>query len=250
MKEKKSPLLFTLVVWVIWLVITLGGEILQAGGTTDLGDVATSSIIYSVIAAVVFLLIVVAYKKWWSEVGLKGPDKPRTLRLLWLPVLLILILAIAGFTSGVASDVILIVLINTMFVGISEELMMRGVLLHGFSFGRSAVSAVLIVAVLFGAMHALNGFLTGEFAPALFQALMATGFGVWIGALRIRLNTVIPLMILHWFWDFGVFASGAGQPSPLVALLPMLFAVIMFLYGIYLLRGYKAPEPVAETAAE
>ncbi len=57
-------------------------------------------------------------------------------------------------------------------------------------------------------------------------------------------------MILHWFWDFGVFAIGAGQPSPLVALLPIPFAVIMFIYGIYLLRGYKAPEPAAETAAE
>ena len=62
-KGQKSPLLFTFVVWVIWLAITLGGQILRAGSGTSLDDLATESIIYSVIAAVVFLLITVAYKK-------------------------------------------------------------------------------------------------------------------------------------------------------------------------------------------
>ena len=241
MKKQKSPLLFTLVVWVIWLAITLGGQIWQAGSGTSLDALATESIIYSVIAAIIFLLIVVAYKKWWSEVGVKGPDDRRSLRLLWLPALLILILIVMGFTSGVASNVLLIILINTLFVGISEELMMRGVLLHGFSFGRSAVSAVLIVAVLFGAMHALNGFLTGEFGPALFQAVMSVGLGVWVGALRVRLNTVIPVMILHGLWDFGVFAVGAGG-SVVAGMLPIAFAVIMFIYGIWLLRGIRLQE--------
>lgn len=244
MKEKQNPLVFTLIVWLIWLLITLGGQKLQAGGTISLDDLATSSIIYSVIAAIIFLLIVIAYKKWWQEVGLNSSFNSHNWRLLLLPVIVILIMLTMAFTSGVATNVLLIVLINSLFVGISEELMMRGVLFHGVSFSQSIVRTVIITAVLFGAMHALNGFLTGEFGPAMIQAVMAAGFGVWVAALRVRLNSVIPVMILHGLWDFSVFSMGAGSVA-IGQLLVFGFAVILFIYGLWLLRGIKPQETAA-----
>ncbi len=224
--------------------MTLGGQKLQAGGTISLDDMATSSIIYSVIAAIVFLLIVVAYKKWWQEVGLSSAFNSSNWRLLLLPVIVILIMLTMAFTSGVATNVLLVVLVNSLFVGISEELMIRGVLFHGISFSQSIVRTVIITAVLFGAMHALNGFLTGEFGPAIFQAVMAAGFGVWVGALRVRLNSVIPVMILHGLWDFSLFSMSSGGVG-IGQLLVFVFAAILFIYGLWLLRGIKPQETIA-----
>ena len=247
MKEQKSPLVFTLIVWVIWLAITVGGQKLQAGSTTDLSSMVSSGIDYAVTAAAAFLLIVVWYKKWWHEVALKWVDDSRTLRLLWLPALLILIMIVIGVTSGATMNVLLIVLINTLIVGVSEELMMRGVLFHGFSFKRSAVATVIITALLFGAMHGLNGFLTGEFGAAAGQAVLAVGMGFWAGALRVRLNSIIPLMILHGLWDFSLFAMGQGEVK-ITQFLPMVFAVILFIYGLWLLRGIKREETAVAVA--
>ena len=103
---------------------------------------------------------------------------------------------------------------------------------------------MIITAVLFGAMHALNGFLTGEFGPAMIQAVMAAGFGVWVAALRVRLNSVIPVMILHGLWDFSVFSMGAGT-TVFGQLLTFGFAAILFIYGLWLLRGIKPQETAA-----
>ena len=241
MKENRSPIVFTFIVWLIWLAIVIGGEIAQAGGPTGLDALVSTQIVISLVVAPLFLLAVVAYKKWWKEVGLKAPDNTRDLRLLSLPALALLVMLVMGITGGISSDILIFILINTLLVGISEELMMRGILFHGVSFGRSAVQTVWITAVLFGLMHALNGFLTGAFAPAIFQAVLATGFGVWIGALRIRLNTILPLMVLHWLWDFSVFSLSQGI-SVLAQYLPIAFALVLFLYGLWLLRGYQPAE--------
>ena len=238
MKEKKNPLIFTLIVWLIWLIVTLGGQKLQAGGEIELDAMASSSIIYSVIAAVIFLLIVVAYKKWWQTTGMAMGNIAPNLRLLAFPAIIILIMIMMGFTSGVATNVIVIILVNSLLVGVSEELMMRGILFHGISFTQSLMRTVVITAVLFGAMHAMNGFLTGNFSTAIMQAVMAIGFGVWIGALRVRLNSIFPVMLLHGLWDFSLFSMAQGE-SILVQTLPIVFSLALFIYGLWLLRGIK-----------
>ena len=112
--------------------------------------------------------------------------------------------------------------------------MFRGVLFHGASTSFGVIRAVWITALLFGLVHALNGFITGNFAAALVQALLAGMFGVWIGALRVRINTIIPLIIIHWLWDCLLFLTGF-----LGGLVLMPFALILFLYGLWLLRGYR-----------
>ena len=243
MKEQKSPLLFTLVVWVIWTAITVGGLVLQAGGGTPIEELVTSGLIYSVMAAAIFALAVIAYKRWWRETGVKGPDAPRLLRYLILPSLLLLVLLIGALTSGVATNIMLLVLVNTLFVGISEELANRGVLLYGLTTRLSIVWSVIISSIMFGGVHALNGFITGEFGPALVQAGLASLSGFWLAALRLRLTTIIPVIILHAIWDFSIFmiSTGAAQGTgnPLFALGQFIFIPILVIYGIWMLRGYN-----------
>ena len=224
------------------MVIVFGGELLQAGGTASLDTLVSGGILWALVLAPLFLFFVVAYYKWWRQVGLKGPDRWRDLRLLWLPVMAIILIWMlvesSGFPPGQA---LWFILINTLLVGISEELMFRGILFFGASAKYGWWRTVWITAVIFGLIHSLNGLITGNFTAALLQALLAFLFGVWTAAVRIRLNTIIPLMILHWLWDFGVFSLGGqgGVKTILGSGLPILFAIILFLYGLWSLDGYR-----------
>jgi len=146
---------------------------------------------------------------------------------------------IGTFTGGVPTNILLIVFVNTLFVGISEELMMRGILLHGLDSKYSIVTSIILTSILFGIVHALNGLITGNFVGALIQAGLATLAGLWFGALRVRLTTIIPVMIIHALWDFAVFGSTQTGPdaNPIFSILQFVFIPILVIYGIWLLRG-------------
>ena len=101
----------------------------------------------------------------------------------------------------------------------------------------------------------MNGFLTGDFLAASAQALQATLFGVGIAALRLRLNSLWPVIVVHSLWDLCVFlmtasvATGAAEsamqaPTVTTFLAPTLFQLPLFLYGLWLLRGLRDQPPV------
>ncbi len=190
---------------------------------------------FGVLIAAVFLPGIITYLKWWSQVGWKGPNNLRNLSLLWPPALLLLLLLLTVLFTGLPPiRVLMIVIINTLMVGISEELMFRGILFHGASSSFGIWRAAWITAILFGSIHTLNCLITGDFRASAFQAFFAGMFGLWAVALRVRLDTVIPVIIIHWLWDCLAFLT--GYPEGLV-LLP--FSLILFFYGIWLLRSYR-----------
>jgi membrane protease YdiL (CAAX protease family) len=231
-----------LLVLVIWMVVVFGGELLKVSGTTTLDALVSDDVVVSLVLAPLILLIVVAYFKWWYPAGLKGPDKWPDMRLLWLPVVILILIWMVADSSGLPEGrAFWFIMINTLLVGISEELMFRGILFFGAASRFNWERAVWISALVFGLVHALNGLITGSIGAALLQALLASLFGVWTVALRLRLNTIIPLIILHWLWDFGVFSLSApgGVTTIFSAGLPILFAIILFLYGLWLLEGYR-----------
>ena len=245
MNTKRNSWTISLVVFIIWFIIVIGGKLLQAEGNISLDALISEGILWALVLVLLFLILVVAYFKWWRLVGLQGPDSWRDLRLFWLPVLAMILIWMLVESSGFPPHRALwFILINTLLVGISEELMFRGILFLGASSKYDWQRAVWITAVIFGLIHALTGMITGNFTAALLQAMMAFLFGVWTAAVRFRLNTIIPLMILHWLWDFGVFSLSAqgGVKTLLGAGLPILFAIILFLYGLWLLDGYRKSE--------
>ncbi len=235
MNLSRKPWPTSLIIFAIWVVIVFGGELLYVGGKpTQLDELVKNQIIFGVLTAAVFLLGVITYLKWWPEVAGKGPDNLRDLHLLLLPSLvLFFLLLIVLFTGLPPTTVLMFVIINTLLVGISEELMYRGILLHGASSSFGIWSAVWITAVLFGLVHVLNGFITGDFMTGAVQAFFAGMFGVWTVALRVRLDTIIPVIIIHWLWDCLIFLAGF-----LGGALVFPFALILFIYGLWLLRGY------------
>jgi hypothetical protein len=239
MNASRKPWPISLGIFTIWLIVVVGGGLLQVKGQpTQLDELVKSQLVYGVLAAIVFLSGTITYFNWWDKIGWKGPNSSRNLRLLSLPALfLFIMLLIVLFTGLPSTRVLLIVIINTLMVGISEELMFRGVLFYGVSSSFGIWRAAWITAAIFGSVHTLNSLITGDFNASAFQAFFAGMFGVWAVALRVRLDTVIPLIIIHWLWDCLAFLAGSSERLGLVLLF---FSFILFFYGIWLLRGFRS----------
>jgi len=236
MNLPQSPWPVSMVILTIWLFIVVGGGLLQVKGQpTQLSELIKNQIMFNVLVAIVFLIVVITLFKWWSQVGWKYPDNLQNLRLLWPPVVVLVFLLLTVINTGLPSTkVLMLVIVNTLMVGISEELMFRGILFHGASSSFGIWRAVWITAIIFGSIHTLNSLITGNFWASTLQALFAATFGIWTVALRVRLNTILPVIVIHWLWDCLAFLT---NPFGDMALLP--FALVLFIYGLWLLRNYR-----------
>jgi len=139
-------------------------------------------------------------------------------------------------------------LVNCLFVGISEELMFRGVLLSSlvriYRFWRAAI----ILSLMFGMVHVLNGFITGLFFESFVQAILATFSGFIFLAIRVKTKSIVLAIAIHWLWDFSVFMSATNphaggkiiemMVSIVLAASPLAFGIL----GIAQLRNRKVVE--------
>lgn len=258
MKSKPS-LSVALIVVAVWLGITIIGGNLQGGGGSSLEELVVSGPLRGVWAALMFLAGLI-YALKWKGLGLHRPDWPDSFRLMWLPGLFVMVMLAGVFFGAPPAPVtIMWIFINTVFVGVSEELAYRGILLRAMRDRFPLFTAVILTSVVFGLSHALNGFVTGDFTTALTQALAAAMSGVLFTALRVRTGSLRPVILLHALWDFAVFLlalsfsaeEGPGEAAStgrsLSWLAPVLLVTPNFLYGLYLIRPSKRGDSPEET---
>lgn len=250
MNETSKRLIIAIIAVAIWVAITMGVGLVQVGPGTSLDKFASEQIVWGTPLAAAFMLLV-AWMMGWRDLGFNAVRPTSSWRLLWLPMLLI-----CGFVStlilldrAVPTTILLIVAINTLVVGFSEELAFRGVLWGAARKAMPFWGAFLFVTFLFGIVHVLNALLTGEFASAGVQAFNAMLSGAAFLALRIRTHSLIPVMIVHWLWDLAVFAVGVGRegPAPVAEPMAQLTGALMIvgpmaIYGLYLVRNSRVCE--------
>ena len=241
-----NPLIAALVVLVVWMIITVGGELWQAGGRTGVENLMSNHPVYCLAVASIFLLAAVAYAGSWREVGLQPDGTTSNFMFLIAPVLAVFVIWIVALRRPLPAGAgLLLAGVNTLLVGFSEELMFRGILFHATRTSFGAAWAIAITAAIFGLMHVLNGLITGKPVRAIEQAFLTVLFGYWIGAVRLYLSTIYPLIIIHWLWDFGLFAASPSRSAPAdsgpaskLFLLPIAIAIALFAYGLWLLHVY------------
>jgi uncharacterized protein len=177
---------------------------------------------------------------WWKATGFNRPREWQNLHLMILPVLLLVIPLLLVRPQFPALGQLAAVAIVTLLIGFQEEAIFRGVLIRGLQ-PLGILRAVGLSALLFGIIHA-NSFMFGRdplFVVAQIVASTLGGFG--LGALRIRMNTIWPLIVLHAFNDILQFVAAKGLDATQVPLwLPytkIVISTILALYGLYLLRG-------------
>jgi membrane protease YdiL (CAAX protease family) len=249
-------LAISLAAFVGWLLITVVGGQMHTG-EAPLLEAVTRGLGWPFLLAALFLLALVVWQQW-RDVGLNMPASGRSLLLTWLPMLYIVVgLGLAVVFGLPPVGVLLWILFNTFLVGLSEELMFRGVLLQAFRRTVSIWPAVWLTTLAFGAIHILNVFMTGELRSALIQSTAAALSGLLFIALRLRTGSLWPCIVVHGLWDFATFTiaaarSGASQPSSggdavtLMTFMPILLVLPNALYGLWLMRHIRQTHAQAD----
>jgi membrane protease YdiL (CAAX protease family) len=246
---QRHPITAALLILFLWMAITVLGSTLNSGGVQRTQIEAISAgVTWQIPLAALFVLLAA---RWlgWRDLGFAKTNGWTALQLAWLPSLYILLFATAALIVGLPPlGFVLIVLVNCLFVGFSEELMFRGLLFSAFARRWPIWPAILASSLLFGAIHSLNAFGTGMLFIALLQSFAASLSGLFLIALRLRSRSLWPPIVFHAVWNFALLTAGGaamGQVDMTEAaanvglkqgLLALAFQLPIALYALYLLR--------------
>ncbi|PSB26066.1 CPBP family intramembrane glutamic endopeptidase [Stenomitos frigidus] len=187
----------------------------------------------------------------WQAIGFRTLNRRQ---LLWfLPSITVLIAMWVVFLSGLATvslsaaqwQLFAIAGFTTLLVGIGEETMYRGIVLHAFLTTNRVRWAMLVSAIGFSLLHAVNVFGGVPLLGVPAQLIMTFLFGFLLAPLMLKLNNIVPLMIFHWLWDFVLFVSPlvGEQTNTAVGMVALLNLPIEIIVGIVLwLQIKQVPE--------
>ena len=216
---------------------TFAPSILKTAGGPGLPD------FLAVCFATLITVIFVSVLGWWRLVGYNRPVAWRNLRLLLIPLAAVLLPLVAGFRA-IDTPTVIFLLVGYLLTGIYEETLFRGVILRILG-PKGVWPAVLISSVLFGLAHSTNLFLRFSGQPLMvgLQMFGAFTFGIGMAALRLRTNTIWPVIFLHTFGD--LFLHLGRLPIPLM---DAAHDVILLVYGLFLIRGLPGKQSVHRTS--
>jgi membrane protease YdiL (CAAX protease family) len=192
-------------------------------------------------------LILVTFLGWWKFIGYNGPSQWRNLWLLLLPAVAICLPLLAG-VKAIDAGTLAFLLVGYLLTGVYEETLFRGVILRILQ-PKGVWTAVLLSSLLFGLAHSTNLFIrfSGNPVIVVLQIIGAFTFGIGMAALRLRTNTIWPLILLHAFGD--LFLHLGNLPIPLM---DAGVDTILLIYAIVLIEMMRRrnPRTDADIAAE
>ena len=198
-------------------------------------------------------LIAVAVLGWWRPVFIEELRLPRWT---WLfPAVMVLAIAAGISYSNLADKGLaftLMLLVGCLFIGVSEELLFRGIGVTAFrQAGFTEGKVALWTCVVFGLAHSTNIFSEG--VGALPQVLATAVAGYFFYVIRRVSGLLIVSMIVHGLWDFGLFTNTLSNPTSIGAFLFILADIVLAIVAIVTIRKvfprHHAPSPVTNTAA-
>lgn len=240
-----------LAVVVVYLVIIQGiGRLIgvdRSGSDSQFPDVESvvRNGLIPIGLSVLFGAAVVTWLGWWGEVMRYRVPVRRWVRFVPISMLVVAVLGV-NYPNLAEQPVSLVLslLAMTLFVGIGEELMFRGLGVQvfkraGFSEGKVALWS----SVVFGLVHVSNAF--GEGAQAVLQAVIVSTSGYFFYlCLRVGGTLLLP-MLVHGLWDFGLLSNmvGADPKSSPGMLLPILLQVVLIVVVIVKRRSVEPAAP-------
>lgn len=130
-----------------------------------------------------------------------------------------------------------ILFVTVALVAINEEILSRGMAQTSFSKQYGMWAGVLISAVIFSLIHAPNVLGGLPFEHMIGQLWATFVAGLFYALLRVRVRSIVPIIVLHFAYDYFLFAGGviatdewgpyAGYLSPVanVTLIALVAAV-------------------------
>jgi membrane protease YdiL (CAAX protease family) len=237
------PLLSALLLEAFFAALVIGGAVTMTQLLPELPGYSVEGLSQSLILVLLtmaVLLSMIAALRWWNLAGFTRTRHWRDMRLYWLPVVLLVVPFVGGVRMPPLSAIGLL-FIGYVATAVFEEGLYRGVAL-GLLRPRGVWPAVLVSSLLFGLGHLSNLALRGVSALILLQAFGAALQGVGLAALRLRTNTIWPLIGIHAIHD--LFLQMSVLPIPL---LEAVIETTLCIYGIVLLRHRRTENPTSST---
>lgn len=136
-----------------------------------------------------------------------GPVRWRGLAGLLPYLVLMAAFAIAVVTTRTPKPSLLAftVVVTTMLIGFSEELMFRGIVLKAAVGPLGPARAILLSAMLFALLHAANLLALLPLLAVVLQMSFVFILGIAMGCIALRANSLVPLMAYHTLWNIVQF---------------------------------------------
>ncbi len=248
----KIPLIHAWPLFIIWVLLTISLAFMPGHQNISLEESIKNAPSIPIISASLLLLIYLFYTKSYGTAGLM--KKPSWTWLYIYPILLIGTLQFGLISSGEYANLsdYQWIFFNTLFVGISEELMFRGIILSALVRKHSFIESAVIMSLAFGTVHILNIAITGEVLGSIIQAFFATFSGIIFLAIRVKTNSIYPAIILHWLFDFTIFGVSASGITHLQnqeiqnAVYGIMVFISPFVFGISGIIQLRDKKSVAE----
>lgn len=257
----KKPILFSLLLMTFALIVLYAPSeklylsFYDMQHSTFLGEL-TNNIVVSII-----LIIVLIKLDLIKSIGITAfPNRWKDWFIAWPLMMILLISLLSLITGNLIIDtskpgLISIFILMNFFIGLTEELLVRGVilsilLLKWGNTKKRIYICVIASSVIFGSAHIGNFIANPNILVAtLSQVVYATFIGIFFAACVLRGKTIWPAIILHAAIDFfgqlqqiavggGIEAAkqAAASTSLVQALQPILIYFMLASYAFFILR--------------
>ena len=215
-----SPLA-SLGVYAVYLVTFLvsGALFTQLLGDVDYDEIAANSsnffdgVVIPIGAMAIIVAIMATALGWWRPALFEQRRTPNWM--LAVPIIFFIGIAVAIGTADLGEydgGFLALMLLGFAFVGFSEELVTRGLILVGFRAQFRELYVWLFSTLLFSGMHSLNAFSGQDIQTTAIQVGSTFFTGSILYLIRRTTGTLIVSMVAHALFDFSVTVqSGPGS---------------------------------------
>ncbi|MEZ4659188.1 MAG: CPBP family intramembrane glutamic endopeptidase [Caldilineaceae bacterium] len=233
---EKHPFWFALGFTVI--VLQLLGLIVVVVGARVLGFPMLPMRVMAALVTTIVPLVYIWRVGWWQDVGFVSTTQ--NVYALTLPLVLIFFPMVFFGSAGTPTQELNIFLVAVFLTGLSEEAIFRDLFIRAF-LPQGKWRAVLLSSLLFGGAHIVQSFGVGmTMQDNVVQMANAFLGGILMTSVRLRVNNLWPLIIIHtledYFWIIAGFTTGVHDLSEISLSLYVIKWALEIITAVYLMR--------------